>query len=460
MKNMNIIYIHSHDTGRYIQPFGFAVETPNLQQFAEDAVLFRNNHCAAPTCSPSRAALLTGQYPHQNGMTALAHRGGQLNDLSKHLANYLKSQGYATAIAGVQHVSGGDKVHDQGYERVLRNEFSPDWPKDSESWNQWYAQIAVEYIMRADKSKPFFLDCGFDLTHRYGKGDQWHTTRNAPGGDPRYVRPPAPLPDTPETRQDFADFRVAVNLLDNCIGKVLDALKMSGAADNTLIIITTDHGIAYPFMKCNLTGHGTGVSLMLRNPSINFTGGKVIDALTSHIDVFPTICDAAALPAPEWLEGKSLVPLVNDGVPAREEIHAEVNWHAAVEPMRSVRTDRYNYIRRFDPKPYPVLPNCDDSISKTMLRKAGWDKRPSAAEELYDLMFDPNEACNRADDQAYADILENMRQRMRNWMVKTDDPLLTGRIDPWPGASIARVTDESPQGEWYPAEPIVVEEHR
>jgi arylsulfatase A-like enzyme len=235
---------------------------------------------------------------------------------------------------------------------------------------------------------------------------------------------------------------------------------MSGMADNTLIIITTDHGIAYPFMKCNLTGHGTGVSLMMRNPVVNFTGGKVIDALTSHIDIFPTICDAAALPAPEWLEGSSLVPLVNDGTAVRDEIHAEVNWHAAVEPMRSVRTDRYNYIRRFDPKPYPVLPNCDDSISKTMLRKAGWDNRPSAAEELYDLMFDPNEACNRAGDPAYADILANMRQRMNNWMVKTDDPLLTGRIDPWQGASVALVNEESPQGEWYPAEPIVIEENR
>ncbi len=457
MRNINVIYIHSHDTGRYIQPFGHAVNTPNLQRFAEDAVLFRNNHCAAPTCSPSRAALLTGQYPHQNGMTALAHRGGQLNDVTKHLANYLKSNGYATAIAGIQHVTTSDKVPELGYDRVLDREHWPEWAKDSESNNQWYAQVAASYILNVDRSKPFFLDCGFDLTHRHGNGEQWHTTRNAPGGDPRYVRPPSPLPDTPETRRDFADFSVAVNLLDNCIGQVLDALDMAGLTDNTLIIITTDHGIAYPFMKCNLTGHGTGVSLMIRNPAVDFSGGKVVDALTSHIDIFPTICDVAKLPPPAWLEGASLLPLVNDGTPIRDEIHAEVNWHAAVEPMRSVRTGRYNYIRRFNPQPHPILPNCDDSVTKTMLRKAGWDTRPSVAEELYDLIFDPNEACNRAGDPGYAQVLVDMRQHMQNWMVKTNDPMLTGRIEPWAGATIVYAADESPQGEWHAVDPIICE---
>jgi N-sulfoglucosamine sulfohydrolase len=454
MNNTNIIYIHSHDTGRYIQPYGYAVETPNMQRFAEESVLFRNNHCAAPTCSPSRAALLTGQYPHQNGMTALAHRGGQLNDKSKHLANYLKSHGYATAIAGVQHVTTPDKVLDLGYERILNKESEPSWIKDPESNNQWLAQSAANYILQSGTSKPFFLDCGFDLTHRHGTGEQWHTTRNAPAGDSRYVRPPAPLPDTPETRQDFADFRVAANLLDTCIGRVLDALELAGLANNTLVIITTDHGIAFPFMKCNLTGHGTGTSLMIRNPSINFTGGKVIDALTSHIDIFPTICEAADLPAPDWLEGHSLVPAVNEGKDIRDEIHAEVNWHAAVEPMRSIRTKIYNYIRRFDPQTHPILPNCDDSVSKTMLRNVGWDTHPTVAEELYDLIFDPNEACNRANDPAYAEILSDMQSRMQKWMVSTNDPLLTGQIEPWPAATVVKPEDESPQGIWVLAEPI------
>jgi len=451
----NILYLHSHDTGRYIQPYGYAVDTPHLQRFAEEGVLFRNAHCAAPTCSPSRAALLTGQYPHQNGMTALAHRGGQLHDPSRHLAHYLRSQGYATALAGVQHItaSTAEAADAVGYERVLSREAWPAWAIDCEAWNDWYAQLAAEYLYRADREHPFLLDCGFDLTHRMGSGEQWHTTRRPPAGDARYVRPPAPLPDTPETRRDFADFRVAACLLDTCYGRVLEALDTAGLANNTLVIITTDHGIAFPHMKCNLTAHGTGVLLLLRGPG-GFQGGQVVESLASHIDLFPTICAVTGLSAPEGLEGVSLLPLLHGTETVRDTVHAEVNWHAAPEPMRSVRTERYNYIRRFTPHTGPVLPNCDDSVSKTVLRQAGWDVRAQQAEELYDLIFDPNEACNRAQNPGYTTVLTDMRRRLQTWMEHTNDPLLTGHLDPWPEAAITRVTDESPQGEWVPAEAI------
>lgn len=455
---MNIVYLHSHDTGRYIQPYGYAVDTPNLQRFAQKGVVFRNAFCAAPTCSASRSVLLTGQYAHQNGMTALAHQGGRLNDPSKHLANYLKGQGYATALSGVQHVASphnAETVRALGYDRALSLEAWPAWAKDFESWNKWYAEAAAAYLLKADRAKPFFLDCGFDLTHRVGKGEQWHTSRKPPEGDARYVRPPAPLPDLPETRRDFADFREAARLLDACHGRVLEALDTAGLVDNTLVIITTDHGIAYPLMKCNLTGHGTGVLLMMRQAG-SFSGGQVLDGLASHIDVFPTICDAAGLPPPPWLEGVPLSPLLDGRQPSvRAEVHAEVSWHAAAEPMRSVRTERYNYIRRFAPHNGPVLPNCDDSVSKTVLRKLGWDQRAQPAEELYDLVFDPNEACNRAADPAYAAVLAEMQGRLKAWMEKTADPLLTGRMEPWPGAKIKPVDAESPQGEWGLAEAIV-----
>ena len=97
MSTPNILYLHSHDTGRYIQPFGHAVETPRLQLLAEEGVLFRQNHCVCPTCSPSRSALLTGTYPHQNGMIGLAHRGFSLNDYSQHIVAQLKEAGYRSA---------------------------------------------------------------------------------------------------------------------------------------------------------------------------------------------------------------------------------------------------------------------------------------------------------------------------------------------------------------------------
>ena len=293
---------------------------------------------------------------------------------------------------------------------------------------------------------------------------------------------------------------------------MLAALDSAGLTENTFVFITTDHGIAYPLMKCNLTAHGTGVLLLMRGPmneasphpnplpqgerelvgmdlsqeteatesplplrerpprnfgagegqvqrqKTGFYGGEVIDALVSHIDIFPTLCEAAGLPRPDWLEGVSLIPLAAGAASVRDAVFAEVNWHAAPEPMRSVRTVRHNYIRRFAPHTGPVLPNCDDSISKTAMRKAGWDSRPQVAEELYDLVFDPNEACNRTCDPAYAATLADMRDRLKNWMEKTNDPLLTGRIEPWPGARSGRVTDDSPQGEWWPAEAMVIHE--
>jgi arylsulfatase A-like enzyme len=451
---VNIIYIHSHDTGRYIQPYGYAVETPNLQNFAEEGVLFRNAHCAAPTCSPSRSVLLTGQYAHQNGMLGLAHKGGHLADPSHHLANYLKSQGYATALSGVQHVTGHDveDIKVTGYDRVLTREEWPAWADHFELWNQWYAKAAVDYLLRVDKSQPFFLDCGFDLTHRMGKGEQWHTMENPPAGDSRYVRPPSPLPDTPETRRDFADFRVAVNLLDECIGQLLSAIKVTGLAENTIVIVTTDHGLASPFMKCNLTGHGTGVMLMIRGPE-GFTGGKVTDSPVSHVDIFPTICDVAGITAPEWLEGISLLPLINEGKPVRDAVYSEVNWHGYPEIMRSVRTERYNYIRRFS-QFIPPLGNCDSSVSRTLLANCDWQRRSQSTEELYDLMFDPNEACNRAKELGYSDILNEMRSRLNDWMRKTDDPVISGKVEPWPDAVTRSINEDTSSGDWVPAETV------
>lgn len=443
MRPLNILYLHSHDTGRYIQPYGYDVPTPNLQRFAEQGVLFRNAFCAGPTCSPSRAALLTGRYPHANGMLGLAHRGARLTDYRQHLARFLGEQGYLTALCGVQHEAGGALKSELGYECVTTT-------ADGDT----IAQQAVSVLQRPH-DRPFFLSCGFELTHRTGRGEQWHNGAESPLGDARYVRPPATLPDVPEIRRDFADFRVAAARLDQAMGRVLAALDGAGLADRTLVILTTDHGIAFPRMKCNLTDHGIGVLLMLRGPS--FAGGTVIDALVSHVDVYPTVCELAGLPKPGWLQGHSLLPLAAGAPAIREAVFAEVNWHAALEPMRAIRTERHKYIRRFDPRPGPVLANCDDSPSKRILRGAGWDACAPAEEALYDLLLDPTEACNRAADPAYAGVLADLRARLRRWMDATGDPLPGGRLEPWPGMVTNPVDDTSPQGPSVPAEPFVIE---
>src|SRR3954453_18770965 len=113
----NILYLHSHDTGRYIQPYGYAVRTPNLQKLAEESILFRQAFDAAPTCSPSRAAFLTGHCPHKNGMVGLAHRGFLLNDYRQHLLHWLRPHGYRSTLIGVQHIAKDPKTI--GYDEVI-----------------------------------------------------------------------------------------------------------------------------------------------------------------------------------------------------------------------------------------------------------------------------------------------------------------------------------------------------
>jgi N-sulfoglucosamine sulfohydrolase len=419
----NLLYIHSHDTGRYLQPYGHAIPTPNLQRLAEQGVLFRRAFCAAPTCSPSRAALLTGQWAHSSGMLGLAHRGFTLNDPNQLLSNVLKRAGYATALAGVQHVVRGSETDRLGYDTIL--------PRASLHAAD-VAPPAVEWLRaRRGSRQPFFLDVGFYDTHRdfppIGAGD-----------DPRYVMPPAPLPDTPGTRADMAAYRTMARQLDNGVGAVLAALDDAGLANDTLVISTTDHGIAFPGMKCNLTDHGIGVSLIVRGPARSgFAGGKVVDAMVSHVDVFPTICDVLGVAPPPWLQGRSITPLVRDGATSiRDELVAEVTYHAAYEPKRAVRTERWKYVRNYDGRASCVLPNCDDSPSKSTWLDAGWRDRPRAGEELYDLAFDPNEACNVAGEPGSRGVLDQMRARLDRWMRETNDPLLRGPVPLPPGAVV------------------------
>ena len=454
----NILYIHSHDTGRYVQPYGHDVPAPNIQRLADQGVLFRQCFCAGPTCSPSRAALVTGQAPHSSGMIGLAHRGFSLHDYSQHIVHTVRAAGYRSTLIGVQHVARDAAVI--GYDRVV--------PLES-SRVAHVAPAAVEFL-QSEPQEPFFLTVGFSQTHRV-------FPPAGPGEDARYCLPPAPLPDTPETRQDMAEYKACARVLDGGVGAVLDALETNGLSERTLVICTTDHGIAFPGMKCSLTDHGIGVMLIVRGPLDDardaarplddardaarplddardrpggFEGGRVCDALVSHVDLYPTICDLLQIDPPDWLQGRSLLPLLSGDVDqVNDEIYAEVTYHAAYEPKRAVRTSRFKYIRRFEERSGPVLTNCDDSLSKDVWMARGWAQRAPAMEQLYDLVFDPNEACNLAGDPSMTDVLQDMRGRLDRWMRETDDPLLRGPV-PAPAGAKANDPDgisprETPQ---------------
>ena len=292
---------------------------------------------------------------------------------------------------------------------------------------------AARFLRNAPK-QPFFLTVGFFETHR-------EFPEPAPGDDPRYTLPPAPVPDLPESRRDMAGFKASARLMDAAVGQVLEALEAAGLSGNTLVVYTTDHGVAFPAMKCNLTDHGIGVSLIVRGPG-GFLGGKVADAMVSHLDLFPTFCDTAGVKYPSWLEGRSLMPLIRgEKSEIRDEICAEVNYHASYEPKRTVRTNRWAYIRNFSDRGKPVLPNCDDGLSKSIWLKYGWRDRPVDREQLYDLVFDPNETRNLAADPAARAALTDMQGRLDRWMRATNDPLLKGPVVKAPEGALANDPD-------------------
>ncbi len=389
----NILYIHSHDTGRYVQPYGFPVPTPNIQLLADQGVLFRNAFCAAPTCSGSRASLLTGQYCHNNGLLGLAHRGWELNDYSQHLVHPLHEAGYRSTLIGEQHISVDPGVI--GYDEVV--------PVDS-NHAEYVAPLTIE-ALRDAPAEPWFMSVGFFETHR----DFFAPTSVR---DTLYSLPPSNLPDVVATRRDMAEFKASARSLDQGIGAVLHALHDFDLVEDTLVLCTTDHGIAFPGAKATLFDRGIGVMMIMRGPG-GFSGGKVVDAPVSHLDVFPTLCELAGVEPPSWLQGASLMPLVRREVERLNDgIFAEVTYHAADEPQRAVRTERWKYIRRFDDYPHPVLPNCDDSDSKSLLVEAGWGERIVPREQLYDLVLDPAEGNNLADDPVHRESLLELRGRL------------------------------------------------
>ncbi len=435
----NLVYINTHDTGRMIRPYGVEVPTFALSELAQDATLFTHAYCCGPTCSPSRAALLTGMFPHQNGMLGLAQRGFSLNDPKKHLAAYLQSQGYQTALSGIQHEVGWyldldvNSLHEMGYQNVLTQDSKEYKKEDLHIWDEKNVYAAIDWLNTIDNSKPFMLSYGMHSTHRpYPVEIDSSINEN-------YVHPPFPMDSNSRTRHDQAQFLTSAKNADKNVELLIHALKEKGLYENTVIIYTTDHGVANPFHKCNLKDDGIGVSLIIRHPQK--AHGVVYDHLISQIDVFPTICDLLNVKKPDYLEGKSYVDIFDD--PEKqidEEIYAEVNFHTSYEPMRCIRNKRYKYIRYFDEKWNKLnLSNIDESLSKDFLMENGLSEITKPKEALYDCYYDAHETNNLIDCKELQPIVEEMRKKLYDHMAETKDPLLEGELPVRPNYKVNRV---------------------
>jgi N-sulfoglucosamine sulfohydrolase len=185
--------------------------------------------------------------------------------------------------------------------------------------------------------------------------------------------------------------------------------------------------------------------LMMRGPG-GFTGGKVCDSMISQIDLFPTICQLIDVKPPDWLQGRSFLPVLRgEKAEINDEIFAEVTYHAAYEPKRAVRTHRWKYIRHFGDRDQPVLPNCDDGLSKDLWLEMGWRNQHVAKEQLYDLVFDPTETRNLIADSSAKGAAGEMRGRLDQWMQRTKDPILNGPIKAPPGAKANDPAGTSPK---------------
>ena len=404
---MNILYLHTHDTGRFIEPYGFPVPMPNVSALADESAVFRNAFCTAPTCSPSRVGMLTGTMPNCAGMYGLAHRGFRMNDPTEHLAYFLKSHGYETVLCGVQHEGAARAM---GYERVYNHRYDGGSFTETDRCN---AEHAVSYL-REGKTKPFFLSYGMFNTHRPfpAHGDAVNPDR---------LPVPPCVQDTAANRSDMADFARALTEVDENVGKVLAALRESGLYDDTLILYTTDHGIAFPNMKCTLYDGGIGVNLMLKYPG-NPSAGKTLDMLVSHLDVFPTICELLGLEPKPGLQGKSLVPALEKGENIRDEIFAEVTYHVVYEPQRCIRTDRYKLIRRYSDDLVTIPCHLDGGCAaKKDLLAADWQNSVHPREELYDLLYDPSERHNRVGDAVYAEVYKELSERLDRHLAEIGD---------------------------------------
>jgi N-sulfoglucosamine sulfohydrolase len=304
-------------------------------------------------------------------------------------------------------------------------------------------------VLREAIPEPWFLSVGFFETHR-----SWFEPTSM--RDSLYSLPPPGLPDTPAVREDVAGYKASARSLDQGVGRVLNALHAAGMVDNTLIIFTTDHGLAFPGSKGTLYDRGTGVMLIMRGPG-GFLGGKVVDELVSQVDLYPTICELAGIDAPDFTQGCSLLPMMRGAAPAaRDAVFTELTYHAAYDPQRAIRTPRWKYVRHFDDYGKPVLPNIDDSPSKSLFIEAGWGDREVPREELFDIVLDPEEGNNLAGDEAFEPVRRELAERLERQMRATDDPLLDGPVPAPQGTRLNRQDQRSPEEPTYTVEPGVV----
>jgi arylsulfatase A-like enzyme len=412
------------------------VRTPTFDRVAREGMLFSHAFSVTPSCTASRAALLTGQWSHR-----LEESGNLWSTLQKRFVCYpdvLEAAGYHVGLTG--------KGWDPGDFQVAGRTRNPAGPS--------YRSFAA-FLASVPDGKPFCFWLGHRDPHRPYVGGSGVKS----GLDPAAVFVPPYLPDTPEVRGDICDYYFAVQRYDHDVGEALKLLEQAGRLDNTLVVMTGDNGWPFPRGKANLYDAGTRQPLAVRWPA-RVRAGQTSDAYVSFEDFAPTFLEAAGLKPLPAMTGRSFLDVLTTGRSAvpRDRVFVERERHANVRkgdlgyPCRAIRTREFLYIRNFHPERWPAgdpelwkavgpFGDIDPGPSKEGVLKGRDDpklarffglacgKRP--AEELYDVNKDPYDLANLDDRPEYRSAKENLHAELERWMRDTGDPRAAGDDDRW-----------------------------
>ncbi|MDH3648467.1 MAG: sulfatase [Saprospiraceae bacterium] len=399
------------------------VQTPTFDRVAQNGVLFHNAYCAAPSCSPSRASILSGRYPHQ-----------------------LEAGGNLWSVYPQQYDNFVDLLQDAGYHTgSTRKGWGPgDYQRvgyDHNPAGKTYPGFKDFFDSKPDEA-PFFFWFGSSDPHRVYTPNSGVRT----GMDAGMVNVPPFLPDLPCIRNDILDYFYEVERFDRECGNILTFLQERGELDHTIVVITSDNGMPFPRAKANLYDYGTRMPMAMCWTS-TLRPNQVMQDFVSLVDLAPTFLEAAQRPVPTSMSGYSLLPdspgsTVRDKVFIERERHANVRKGDLSYPMRAVRTKDYLYIHNFEPERWPAgdpkthvsvgqFGDVDNSISKFLIMSMegqehdreyfnlSFGKRTE--EEFYVLADDPGNIKNQIRNKEYAQVLEELRQELVDWMQATDD---------------------------------------
>ena len=427
----DIVLIHCHDLGRWLNIYGMPnVPSPNIARFAEHSVVFENAHAAAPLCSPARGALFTGMSPYVNGIQGLSHNAWRYRENVLTAPEHLRPLGYHSALIGLQHENVDPTV--LGFDECPGQGFLPRVNQVVDATEDWLSQLAP-----VGTRDPLFLTIGTWEVHR-----PWPHEDYSPA-DPAQVDVPDFLPDNAGTRSDIADCYGAISQVDDGFGRLIAALDAALDSENTMVILTTDHGAAFPGGKSTLRDSGTGVTLVIRPPASWEVAPHRVSNVVSHMDVVPTLIDLAGGGAPAELEGVSLLPMLTgeaEGDPGRL-VYSAKDYHDTYDPKRAVRSKSFAYIRNYEPGPKLQLAiDLEKSKTRQSMGDAHMEPRPN--EELYDRGIDPAEKYNRAGDPEYAHITAEYAAALHEWLTSIGDPIEKAPTPPAPARS--RVVDPLP----------------